>query len=246
LKIDIDETLPEYFFKFTSAKRAIEIVKNSQLWFSNPKTFNDPFDTNIDLIDFEPNDKQIAMVINDKVQGNRRTRREEIKKNNKNAHRIRNQFSEQSNDFFQNSGVCCFSEVNDNILLWAHYANNHKGVCLKFHKTISDITTMTGKVKYRDKYQKASFFNHEGGAIYHLIFTKAQDWHYEQEIRALRILDFGKTDFRIEKLTEIIFGCKTEKRVIQYFKKILADLNLKHIILKQATQTKSSFKLRIE
>jgi len=219
LRIEIDENLPNAFYKFTSAERAIEIVRNKQLWFSSPANFNDPFDCNINLIDFEPNDEQIKMVINDKVQGNRKTRREEIKKNKRNAYRIRNQFAEQSNDMFQNSGVCCFSEVNDNILLWAHYADNHKGICLKFSNGISEIATMTGKVQYKDNYESASFFNQEGDAIYHLIFTKAKDWIYEKEIRVVRILDFGKNDFKIEHLKEIIFGCRTEKKVIQEMKK---------------------------
>ncbi len=28
--------------------------------------------------------------------------------------------------------VACFSEEKDNILLWAHYANNHKGICIEY------------------------------------------------------------------------------------------------------------------
>jgi hypothetical protein len=31
--------------------------------------------------------------------------------------------------------ITCFSEVNYNILMWSHYANNHKGICLKFKTT---------------------------------------------------------------------------------------------------------------
>ncbi len=246
MRIEIDETLPNHFYKFTSAERAIEIIRNKQLWFSSTVNFNDPFDCNINLIDFEPNDEQIKMVINDKVQGNRKTRREEIKKNKRNTYRIRNQFSEQSNEIFQNSGICCFSEVNDNILLWAHYADNHKGICLKFNNGISEIATMTGKVQYKDNYERASFFNQEGDAIYHLIFTKAKDWIYEKEIRSVRILDFGKNDFKIEHLTEIIFGCRTDKKVILEMKKVVSELKLKHIKFKQAKQTKSSFKLKLE
>ena len=28
--------------------------------------------------------------------------------------------------------VSCFSEVNDSIVIWSHYANNHKGFCLEY------------------------------------------------------------------------------------------------------------------
>lgn len=34
--------------------------------------------------------------------------------------------------FFKNSYVTCFSETNDNFLMWSHYASSHKGVCLEF------------------------------------------------------------------------------------------------------------------
>ncbi|MBK7525892.1 MAG: DUF2971 domain-containing protein [Saprospiraceae bacterium] len=29
-------------------------------------------------------------------------------------------------------GVCSFTTNNNNILMWSHYANNHKGICLEF------------------------------------------------------------------------------------------------------------------
>jgi hypothetical protein len=246
IKITIDETLPDAFYKFTSAERAIEIVKNKQLWFSSPKNFNDPFDCNINLIDFQPSEEQIKTVINEKVQRNRKTRRQEIQKNKRNAYRIRNQFAEQLNEMFQNSGICCFSEKYENILLWSHYAENHRGICLGFNRGISKIATMSGKVQYRDNYEKALFFGMKGEAIYHLVFTKSKDWSYEQEIRAVRILSNGKTDFDICHLTEIIFGCKTEKSVIQEMKKIIFNLGTTHINFKQAKQTKSSFNLSFE
>lgn len=31
-----------------------------------------------------------------------------------------------------NSAVACFSEVNDDFLMWSHYASGHSGVCLEF------------------------------------------------------------------------------------------------------------------
>lgn len=214
-----DETLPEFFFKYIRLDRVIEILKNKELWFSSPKNFNDPFDCNINLIDFEPDENEIKKIINDKISGNRKLRRQEIQKNKRNSFRIKNQFSEQLEEIFYNSGVCCFSEINDNILLWAHYAENHKGICLKFTNKISDIATMTAKVNYKNRYEKVNFWKGKGGAINHLIFTKSKDWKYEKEIRAFTMLDNGKVDFDIKNLTEIIFGCKTDKNTISKIKR---------------------------
>jgi hypothetical protein len=30
------------------------------------------------------------------------------------------------------AGVACFSALPDDLLMWAHYADKHRGVCLKF------------------------------------------------------------------------------------------------------------------
>lgn len=34
--------------------------------------------------------------------------------------------------FFKKSYVSCFSETNDNFLMWSHYASRHTGICLEF------------------------------------------------------------------------------------------------------------------
>ncbi len=30
-------------------------------------------------------------------------------------------------------GILCFTEKNDNLLMWSHYANSHKGFVLEFY-----------------------------------------------------------------------------------------------------------------
>ncbi|MGY3034301.1 hypothetical protein ACVIIV_003471 [Bradyrhizobium sp. USDA 4354] len=29
-------------------------------------------------------------------------------------------------------GICCFSDTNDNELMWAHYAANYSGICVAY------------------------------------------------------------------------------------------------------------------
>jgi hypothetical protein len=242
----LDEKLPNFFYKYIRTENAIKILENKALWFSSPRDFNDPFDCNINLIDFSISDKEITEFINDKVSANRKTRRNEIQKNQRNSYRIKNQMADQSQEMFYNSGVCCFSEVNNNILLWAHYANNHKGLCLKFSSSVAIIAEMTAKVNYKTGYEKVNFWTGQGGAVYHLIFTKSNDWDYEKEIRMFRTLYKGSVTIDITNLTEIIFGCKTDLLTIKKVKNLISDLNYKHIKFKQAKQTKSSFQLRID
>lgn len=241
-----ENDLPEFLYKYINIERGLSLISESKIWFSSPENFNDPFDCHIDLINFKPNEKQIKEIINEKVEGNNRTRRIEIQKNKRNPYRIINQFSTQANDFFKNSGVFCFSEIPDNMLLWSHYGDNHKGICLKFSKDITKISTLTDKVNYTENYERKSFYEKNGESIYHLLFTKSEDWKYEKEIRSVNILENGKVDFPIENLKEIIFGCRIDENEMKRIKEKIKELNLNHIKFKTAKQEKLSFKLKIE
>jgi hypothetical protein len=37
-----------------------------------------------------------------------------------------------SRKFLENSHACCFSESNNDFLMWSHYASKHSGICLEF------------------------------------------------------------------------------------------------------------------
>jgi hypothetical protein len=242
----MDDTLPDFFYKYSRVENVYKLLESKTLWFSSPKDFNDPFDCNINLIDFTPSEMDIVKLINEKVEGNRSLRRKEIQKNKQNSYRIKKQMAEQFQEVFYNSGVCCFSEVNDNMLMWSHYADNHKGICLKFSSTISDIATMTAKVKYSENFEKVKYFSGDSYSIFHLVFSKFDNWSYEKEIRAFRLFHNGKVEFEIQHLEEIIFGCKMEKKEIENIKNITQKLGYFHIKFRQAIKTNSSFKINIK
>ena len=43
---------PERIYKYISLETAIKILENNSLKFSKPSTFNDPFDSDVNLLDF--------------------------------------------------------------------------------------------------------------------------------------------------------------------------------------------------
>ncbi len=243
---EMNDILPDCLYKYMKVEHLLKTIENNTIWFSSPKQFNDPFDCNVSLINFTPPKKDIYKIINEKLSANRAVRRKEIKKNKQNPFRIKNQMAEQTQQIFFNSGVCCFSEVKDNILMWSHYADNHKGVCLKFNSSISKIATMAAKVKYATNFEKELFFTNDAYAIYHLIFTKSDNWMYEKEIRAFQMMKTGEINFNISDLTEIIFGCKMNKAQKLEIMKLVENKGYNHIKFKEAVQTKSSFNIKID
>lgn len=240
-----ERALPATLYKYTSVENAVRIISDKALWFSSPEQFNDPFDCNINLLDFTPDRAMITDIINEKVAGNRALRRKEITKNRRSPHRIVNQATEQVQDLFYRSGVCCFSAVNANILMWAHYAANHGGVCLGFNQAVAETATMATWVEYQTKFSKVNFWRGEGQAIAHLLLTKAHDWHYEQEIRLIKMLGCGKSAFDIAHLTEVIFGLRTPPDDIARVKELVRSCGHSHITFQQVRAGKGSFCLVI-
>ena len=58
----------------------------------------------------------------------------------------------------------CFSERNNSLLMWGHYADNHRGICIKFKSLpygahyllplVSDYSLPFHKVNYKDERPK--------------------------------------------------------------------------------------------
>lgn len=132
------------------------------------------------------------------------------------------------------SRVFCLTERNDNLLMWAHYADSHHGVAFKFRRLeqLDHRFLVAQPVRYSD--EPVSFPNlpdyvdHLLGLtrydlislVWEIAFRKHSDWRYEQEWRvhiALRAdEDPGpgySDDAEPPELFEAIFlGCKMESQ----------------------------------
>lgn len=94
-------------------------------------------------------------------------------------------------------GVLCFTSNCDNILMWSHYADNHKGVVIGFDSSIlakqwfpvdyqdERIDIPFGESKESDAYRKA---------ITNILSTKFTSWVYENEFRFFAKLDQCKKE----------------------------------------------------
>ena len=78
----------------------------------------------------------------------------------------------------KSKGLLCFSKTWTNPLLWGHYADKHRGICLGFEVS-SDFL---GKVDYvKERLSKPDILNEE--FMKKVLFTKFEHWKYEQEYR---------------------------------------------------------------
>lgn len=77
---------------------------------------------------------------------------------------------------FKKSCVSCFSETNNNFLMWSHYASKHTGICLEF-----TIENKSFPFELIDSYNKDSVEYEEGVATW-----QGRSIRYEDEIREVQ------------------------------------------------------------
>jgi Protein of unknown function (DUF2971) len=123
--------------------------------------------------------------------------------------------------------ICCFSKENNSTLMFSHYADNHKGVCLEFDFKETDEWLF--KVSYSDKFPiwEDMFIQEKvKDVVRSTILTKSTDWKYENEWRFLEQTDGVKNLSNVCKLSSIIMGCNISYENEQKLKQFCNSQNL--------------------
>ena len=108
-------------------------------------------------------------------------------------------------------GICCLTTSNTNILMWSHYASDHRGYCLEF--SASDSTPFFGeaqKVSYSKDFPTVNIFSTPRDSQVDLIFlTKFEGWRYEEEYRIVdHQLGAGLRSYPSLSLKIVTFGMR--------------------------------------
>ncbi|MDP2301658.1 MAG: DUF2971 domain-containing protein [Ignavibacteria bacterium] len=250
--------LPQYIFRYRSIFRYCpngqifdtqyfdSIIVNNELWFSKGTEFNDPFDCNIE-VDTNNTEDEIRNYISSRMPVG--TSLDNINLLVETASSDKDKFNQLVNDavrkVLEKRGIVCFSKVNDNILLWSHYSDYHKGCVLKFDVLKNpEFFVFPLNVKYQADYPDYNHLVDSPDPVTPLIRTKSCDWKYEDEVRIVKNFT-GPHTFKKEALVEIIFGWRTPETEIVRIQKLAADNGYNHIVFKQARLKKRQFGLEI-
>jgi len=138
-----------------------------------------------------------------------------------------------NNDF----GVSCGSKNPRCPLMWAHYANNHKGICIKYDFELNGVQNICFdedkrldvlKVNYSD--EPIDIFSHSIEKLENLKFkiltNKYSKWQYENEVR---LIQQGQGLLKIKRICirEVIFGCRSSPKDRYSIIKLFASLQYK-------------------
>ena len=202
-KIRIEKGRPKTVFKyFPNSDFSKDALKNNYLFYSHFENFNDPFDCHSVLIDISYKHKT------------------EIKRT----------YEKSLKEALDKHGVCCFSRTNDSILMWSHYANKHEGFSIEFYCKEESEGLNPLDVNYIEHFTKPDLINNTEDTIYHLIYSKAKDWEYENELRLLKNItnndiDSRKVNYKIEDIKSIYFGINATNEFCDEIMSIANNMN---------------------
>jgi len=216
-------------YKYCSLETALKILKTNSLRFSSPSEFNDPFELSTDLIDKTFTREDLKTLINNSSTLNNKGRRDLLNKNQKNKSSVEYAINTALEGFKRESGVSCFSKSYMKTLMWSHYADKHKGICIgiRLPITLKSMDFVMLSVNYVEKIKPLNYFKNRGEVFFYWAFTKSHIWEYEEEVRGLYIKTNGVIKFDIECIKEIHYGLKTTKDDIKVIEKIVQEKGYK-------------------
>jgi hypothetical protein len=140
------------------------------------------------------------------------------------AQKFKDQAASDAKTWFemkQTYRVLCLSAVHDHILMWSHYADNHRGVVLEFRPMIfarpvvysTEVPVAASLQEYVGWLTGERLKPDASDGFEKSVYTKSSVWAYENEWRVLdkRSSDkepFFYRDFHPQELVAVYFGCR--------------------------------------
>lgn len=145
-----------------------------------------------------------------------------------------------TNSVIKYFGVISLAETKDNLLMWSHYADSHRGVVIEFNiddENPFDLFDLTHKSNFsqkkifeRVKYRKTRWVEEpktktNDDILKHYMLTKSDEWIYEKEYRYILPSDLSNNILIKNNVFYENYDC-LEELVINS-----DDSNMKHIVI---------------
>lgn len=191
------QTIPDdkiVYKYYRGNNRDYETISKPALWLCNAFHLNDPFDCSFSLkVEIDTSSQESISA------GIREQMKQEIKSLN-----LQNRVL-----------LASFSERSDSVLMWSHYSNDHRGVCIGY--SLKEIVQRYAifPVIYDDVLPQFD----ETASVLKSVLTKYSDWSYEKE---WRLVNYNTTNTIINgklidfvKPKEIFLGYKKNHMLLR-------------------------------
>ena len=221
-KIAADENGPTMLYKYCSVATAEKIFRDGAVLLNPAVEFNDPFEMNCRI--HWPNDDELRRRIDRQLAHLPESERARVYEKTLHHKRVSgSRISVEARKFLlQHAGVSCFSETRENNLMWSHYADGHKGVCIglsigEFMLSLECLPVVPGvgsghvrshscAVQYRDV---PPTWEAWGETVEDVVAAKARCWEYEREWRIFAPqVAKKKQKFLPVAFRQVVFGAR--------------------------------------
>jgi hypothetical protein len=201
------------FFKYRAVNKfLIDTLVKSNVYCALPAQFNDPFDCQIDI-------RMSALSAVNQLTGFKKKILETISQTP--------QYFDAMQSRMKKIGVCSFSLTLTEPVMWSHYADNHRGVCLLYQFTEdffqdrrNQIVSVTDLIyggnplsdwfieQIPDQIGDKFYEEFTTELLKRVLMVKGPAWEYEKEARIIREID-GPFEIPRECLKQVCFGLNT-------------------------------------
>lgn len=218
-----------------------KVFEDKTLRFTTPNDFNDPFEV-----------RHIIEYLNPSVSPDLNT----LINTTFDTHQFHNIALDSE---LKHVGTLCLSAENDDILMWSHYANKHKGIVLEFDKDHPFFVTKPLAVEgllhgiERVNYQPDRLFYKNIDKHFstkYTFLTKDKKWEHEQEYRMTVRFDESNNDnkynisFPAELIKAVYIGVKTNKEDIEYILNLPQKKEWEHLSIYKFEMDSEKYKLK--
>jgi len=232
---------PQILYKYRTVKEAEKILNNFLFWFAKPDSFNDPFDCNLSEVKLpELHDAKAHFL---RIGIDKEKIEHAIEMYRREPNKLSKLVCDVKESSILNKGVFSLSEAKDDILMWSHYADFHKGVVfgLRIQNDLK-FFLMPIRIDYKDTYEELNYLRNPQKSTIDTLRIKSSQWKYEKEIRIYKDT-FGLHPIKPNAIVEIYFGIRTKHDDIEIIKNLCFDNGLKHIKLFKAYKKHGAFGL---
>jgi len=185
-----------HYHCFNEPERLARIFTDGTIYFSRPRDFNDPWDcrpcfSKSVLNDPEEYDRIVRWFVrcgrmhNTSIDDEHLRREQELRSNRMLVEWMIDEMTNNMEQAIQRQyRVYCLSIHPDSTLMWSHYADSCKGLCLEF-SVRNDLFCGALKVDYLHRYPLFNISATDEDANLQPLLTKSTIWKYEDEFRLI-------------------------------------------------------------
>lgn len=210
-----------YKYRGGAFERDLESLKKDEFWTSSTSQLNDPCEGLISINDYE---QQIGNL------------KKNFPQQSTNLNLIEQSFRNIINMKDTKLGIFSLSKTYNDELLWAHYADSHRGFCIEYN-----LELLISKQQIRHRYFDVQYSNSIPNLNFSKILEKedpdtliktilgykSERWSYENELRIITELQ-GINSYDYRAVKAIHFGLKTPNEEIMRLMDTLKGRKIKY------------------